>query len=310
MSGLARLGQVFEDAARTATAEWLEQFLADRGLGDAVDDPEWATLLTTARQAALAGHDLDTLLDDAIAMRSMAGAESTAAVLDWRVGMLADVSVPARARGPMASLPPTDGPAMEVARQAGELIRERWRQIRATLAETTATLPWAAELGPQPTEAEERSAWLTAATAVTAYRERFEVPDYTQMVGARPSGPRPDAQAAWDHARLQADRYLARQLRHLTDEQLSDLAARQQTILGEPPPFDPSELAAARAGVTTPGHRSPPSGATVVGRREEEARAHAHWRRAANDASDLGRQFQVERSRRQQPRSGRRQTTR
>ena len=310
MSGLARLGQVFEDAARAVTDEWLGQFLADRGLGEVVNDPEWSTLLTTARQAALAGHDLDALLDEAIAMRSMAGAESTAAVLDWRVGMLADVSVPAHPRGPLASLPPTDGPAMEVARQAGELMRERWRQIRSTLAETGETLPWAAELGSQPTEPEERSAWLTAATAVTAYRERFEVPDYTQMVGARPSGPRPDAQAAWDHAHLQADRYLARRLRHLTEEQLSDLAARQQTILGEPPPFDPAELAAARAGVTTPRHGPPPSGATVVGRREEEARAHAHWRRAANDASDLGRQVQVERSRRQQPRSGRRQTTR
>jgi conjugative relaxase-like TrwC/TraI family protein len=310
MSGLARLGQVFEDAARMATAEWLGQFLADRGLGDAVDDPEWSTLLTTARQAALAGHDVDGLLDDAIGMRSMAGAESTAAVLDWRVGMIAEVSVPARPRGPLASLPPTTGPAMEVARQAGELMRERWRQIRATLAETTATLPWAAELAPQPTEPEERSAWLTAATAVTAYRERFEVPDYSQMVGTRPSGSHPDARAAWDHARLQADLYLARQLRHLTEEQLSDLAARQRSIIGEPPSFDPAELAAARAGVTSPRNGPPPSGGTAVGRREEESRAHAHWRRAANDASDLARQIQVERSRRQQPRSGRRQRIR
>lgn len=296
MSGLARLGQIFEDAARTATDEWLEQFLADRGLGDAVDDPEWSTLLTTARQAALAGHDLDGLLDDALRMRSMAGAESIAAVLDWRVGMLADVSVPARARGPLASLPPTGGPSVEVARQAGELMRERWRQIRATLAATTATLRWAAELGPQPAEREERSAWLTAATAVTAYRERFEVPSYALMVGETPSSPRPDAQAAWDHARLQADRYLARRLRHLTDEKLDELDRHQQAILANRFTFDPVELHAAR--LSRANWVRAATGPQRVGPLERAAGHHNAWRKEAHAAMALRQQIQVERERR------------
>jgi conjugative relaxase-like TrwC/TraI family protein len=304
MSGLARLGQVFEDAARTATDEWLGRFLADRGLGEAVDDPEWSTLLTTARQAALAGHDLDALIDDAIAMRSMAGAESVAAVLDWRVGMLADASVPARHRGPLASLPPKDGPAMEVARQAGGLIRERWRQTRATLAEAAeASLPWAAGLGPQPTEPEERSAWLTAATAITAYRERFEVPAYTPTIGARPSSSRPDARAAWDHARLQTDRYLARRLRHLSDDQLDALDARQQAILDERPRFDPAELRRASEALTTIRSVHHTSGQvsaleSVTRQPEVVAARHAAWKQDAAEASAIRSQIQLERERR------------
>ena len=302
MSGLARLGQVFEDAARTATDDWLGRFLADRGLGDAVDDPEWSTLLTTARQASLAGHDIDALLDKAIAMRSMAGAESIAAVLDWRVDTLADVSVPTRSRGPLASLPPTDGPAIDVARQAGELIRERWRQIRAALAEVT-TLPWAADLGPQPTEPEERSAWLTAATAVTAYRERFEVPDYAPMIGARPPGSRPDARAAWDHACLQADLYLARRLCDLTDDQLDALDNRRQAIFNNQPRFNPAELQRAREGANAaPGIRNtnaPVSAPANLARRAEgDAARHAIWRGLAADAADLRSQIQLERERR------------
>ena len=226
----------------------------------------------------------------------MAGAESIAAVLDWRVGMLADVSVPARARGPLASLPPTGGPSVEVARQAGELMRERWRQIRATLAATTATLRWAAELGPQPAEREERSAWLTAATAVTAYRERFEVPSYALMVGETPSSPRPDAQAAWDHARLQADRYLARRLRHLTDEKLDELDRHQQAILANRFTFDPVELHAAR--LSRANWVRAATGPQRVGPLERAAGHHNAWRKEAHAAMALRQQIQVERERR------------
>lgn len=297
MSGLARLGQVFEDAARTATDQWLKDLLADRGLSDAVNDPEWSTLLTTARQTALAGHNLDTLIQDAIRMRPMDGAHSTAAVLHWRLGALADVSLPVRSRGPLASLPPTDGPAMEVASQAGDLMRERWRQIRAAPTATRDALPWAAELGPQPIEPEERSAWLTAATAVAAYRERFELPDYTALVGQRPSSSRPDAQAAGDHACLQADRYVARRLRPLTDKQLNELDARQRGVAAAIPRFDPEELAVARRTLEKPGANEWQAMKTL----EDEARQHRDWRRAANEAAAIRRQVHLAQDRRRKP---------
>jgi conjugative relaxase-like TrwC/TraI family protein len=318
MSGLARLGQIFEDAARTATDQWLRQFLADRGMGNAADDHEWSTLLATARQAALAGHDLDTLIEEAIRMRPMEGAHSTAAVLHWRVGVLADVSPPARARGPLASLPTGDGPAIDVARQAGELMRLRWHQIRTELAETTDALPWAAELEPQPVDPEDRSAWLTAATAVTAYRERFEVPNYTPMISDRPSSSRPDAQAAWDHARLQADRHLARGLHHLTDEQLGELDARQQAILDNRPHFNPAELNQVRQALA---HREQARESRLVlqqvddlGRRaarlEQAAQGHLEWRQAAESATAIRRRVRMERQRRSSPHEERKRAAR
>ena len=135
---------------------------------------------------------------------------------------------------------------MAVARQAGELMRNRWRDLRASLAATTEPLRWAPALGSRPAGPGEESAWLTAATAVTAYRERDEVPDHTAMLGPQPAASRPDARAAWDHACFQADRYLARRLRALDDQQLADLDARQRAILDNPPAFDSSELERAR----------------------------------------------------------------
>jgi hypothetical protein len=63
---------------------------------------------------------------------------------------------------------------------------------------------------------------------------------------SRPSGIRPDAQAAFDHAQAQTDRYLARHLDELTPEQLAELDARQQAIITRRPAFDPAELETAR----------------------------------------------------------------
>lgn len=114
---------------------------------------------------------------------------------------------------------------------------------------TTGPLPWAEGPGARPPDPADESAWLTAATAVTAYRERYEVPDHAPMLGRRPAASRLDAQAAWDHASLQADRYLARRLRDLDDQQLAGLDAPWQRILDDPPPFDPSELERARRGL-------------------------------------------------------------
>lgn len=165
MGSLARLGAIFEDAARTATDHWLRQQLIHHGLAGAAGDPQWRTLVTRVRQAALAGYDLATLLGDAVHLRPIEGADSIAAVLDWRIDVLTNNTERLRTRGPLASLPPTEGPVTDVARQACELIRQRWRDLRAALSHTADTLPFAETLGSRPVEPEEASAWLTAATA-------------------------------------------------------------------------------------------------------------------------------------------------
>ncbi|MDP8969745.1 MAG: helicase C-terminal domain-containing protein, partial [Actinomycetota bacterium] len=311
ISSLARLGAIFEDAARSATDQWLRPTLSARGMAAAAEDPEWPSLVSRVRETALAGHDVAALVDEAVLMRPIEDAHSTAAVLHWRLGVLGSTPAP-RPRGPLASLPPTDGPAMVVARQAGELMRQRWCDLRAALATTSEPPPWAETLGAPPLDPAGESAWLTAATAVTAYRERYEVPQHTPMLGRRPTASRPDAQAAWDHACLQADRYLARRLHHLDDHQLAELDARQQALLDNPPPFDPSELERARKGrdaapgsargriLATGDRRGGPATPEqlLVQRLERAAQAHRHWRRAATDAADLRRQIALEQLRR------------
>jgi hypothetical protein len=107
-ASLARLGAIFEDAARTATHQWLRKTLTAHGLQQALDDPEWPSLVSRARETALAGHDLATLVEEAIRIRAIGDAHSTAAVLHWRLGTLASTPPP-RAHGPLASLPPTNG---------------------------------------------------------------------------------------------------------------------------------------------------------------------------------------------------------
>ena len=316
ISSLARLGAIFEDAARSATDQWLREGLTARGMGAVAADPEWPSLVSRARETALAGHDVAALVEEAIRMRPMGDAHSAAAVLHWRLGVLGSTPAP-RPRGPLASLPPTDGPAMEVARQTGELMRQRWRELRAALAAATAPLPWAAALSRRPSDPAEGSAWLTAATAVTAYRERYEFPEHTPMLGPRPTASRPDARAAWDHACLQADRYLARHLRDLDDDQLAELDTRQEAIIDNPPPFDPSELERARQRLSharrTPKHED---GATanrrsgtataeqsLVVRLESAAQAHRDWRRAATGAGATRRQIVLEQRRRRELRT-------
>jgi conjugative relaxase-like TrwC/TraI family protein len=308
VSCLARVGAIFEDAARTATDRWLRHTLSAHGLASAADDPEWPSLVTRIRHAALAGNDVSSLVDQAARMRELDDAHSTAAVIHWRLGVLTPPTPPGRRRGPLASLPPIDGPETEVARQAGELIRQRWQQIRQTLDVTTGPLPWAPSLGVRPAEQAEAAAWLTAATAVAAYRERYETPDHTPMLGPRPSRSRPDAQAAWDHARHQADCYLARRLRDLDDLELAGLDDRMKVIIAARPILDPAELEDARRALDQAErtHQTDSS----LGRRQTEADrqrarqridtleraadAHRRWRDTAKRASATRRQIALE----------------
>jgi hypothetical protein len=156
----------------------------------------WGSLLDRTRQLALAGHDLDQLLHDAIAMRPIdSNVQSIAAVLHSGLGPLAETIEPARPRGPIGSLPDVETPLYhgQLARAAGELIRQRWREIRATLADHHGPLDYARDLGSRPATPADASSWLTAATAITAYRERYELLDHTQMLGDRRGPLRPDA---------------------------------------------------------------------------------------------------------------------
>jgi conjugative relaxase-like TrwC/TraI family protein len=252
LHSLARLGAIFEDAARTVTDRWLINRLAQHGLEHANRDGEWGSLLDRTRQAALQGHDLDQLIDRAITMRPIDDAHTVAGVLHWRLGQLADHTQPGHQAGPLRSLPALgrDDEHLELAQAAGELIRRRWQQLRHQLETTTGPLPYARALGPRPDDPPHARTWVTAATAVTAYRERYELPDHLQLLGERPGALRPDAQAAHDHAQLQIDRHLARPYQHLNPEQLQALKRQLAEHPTSQPIFDPEQLRDAHLAAT------------------------------------------------------------
>jgi hypothetical protein len=136
--------------------------------------------------------------------------------------------------------------------------------------------------------------------AYRAYRERYGVPAHTPMIGPRPAALRPDARAAWEHACLQANRYLARRLDDLDDQALAELDTRQQAILDNPPPFDPAELERARQHLDAGGQtgRSTNAEELYVQRLERAAQANRDWRRSAADALAIRRQITLELERR------------
>ncbi|MBS3941681.1 MAG: relaxase domain-containing protein [Actinobacteria bacterium] len=248
MRSLSRVGAIFEDAARQATHTWLTSRLVDRGLAGASRDTEWSSLLDRVRHLALQGHDLDLLIDRAIAMRPIEDVRSVAGVLHWRLGQLAQQTAPARRPGPLRSLPTGDvvREQVELAQATGQLIRARWREIRADLATADQPPRFGVALGPAPADPAESRAWLDAATAIAAYRERYEVPDHVALLGPRPGHLRPDARAAYDHAMHQTDLYLARAYQRLDPQQLDRLRRQlQQAAPGIL--FDPEKLRAGQA---------------------------------------------------------------
>jgi conjugative relaxase-like TrwC/TraI family protein len=292
LHSLARLGAIFEDAARHTTGRWLNDTLAQRGLDHASRDAEWGSLLDRTRQLALDGHDLDQLLDRAIDMRPIDNAHSIAGVLHWRIDQLARHTEPARRPGPLRSLPPADpdDPYDQLARTTGELIRHRWHQIRTQLSDHDGPLDYARDLGPRPDDPADARSWITAATAITAYRERYELPHHVQLLGSRPGVLRPDAQAAYDHAQHQHDRHLARQHARLDRDALQALRDTVNEAARRSTPLDPDELkqASSQADQTRRHWRT----STSQPERENAKSQHQHARHALDGLERLAAEHQ------------------
>ena len=292
VTSLARLGAVYEDAATHATSTWLQRALIDHGLEHAVDEPSWPALVTRCRSAALAGHDLPDLINAAVRLAPLDDAYSGAALLHWRLGLLAEQASRVRMPGPTSSIPPVDGPHAEIAAQAHEQILQRTRALRDHYATGARTPPsWAADLGPRPLDPTGADDWLQALACTDAYRQRYELDSHVPMLGPRPSSNRPDAQYLHDEAQRHVDGLLARRIERLSPQERDALAARQQAVLDARPDFDPEELEqahrdlqATRGGWVTAitGRRPDPAEKARlqdrIARLEGQATAHEQWR--------------------------------
>jgi hypothetical protein len=168
------------------------------------------------RQLALAGHNVESLIDSTLAQRDVSDAESVAALMHWRLGTAAEDLASGHRSSPLAAILPVASAAAAVVRQAADLIGQRLRALRDEI-DTGPVPAWARTLGARPAHEADARAWLSAVTAIAAYRERHEVADHVKLLGPRPAALRSDAQAAWDHAQHLTDQHLARHLHHLDD---------------------------------------------------------------------------------------------
>jgi ATP-dependent exoDNAse (exonuclease V), alpha subunit - helicase superfamily I member len=160
-------------------------------------------LLRTLRETDLAGHHLDTVLDEALAGRGLGDADSVSDVLRWRVRWHAEHREPERQVDPgdwTTLVPAQDGPVGQYVQALAERATARQAQLGRDVADRAPG--WAVEaLGAVPAPAtDERADWERRAGIAAAYRELRGIDDEQVSLGAAPSREQELPRALWAHA--------------------------------------------------------------------------------------------------------------
>jgi hypothetical protein len=161
-------------------------------------------LWRTLRAAEAAGHDARQVVEAAVDLRPLTGAEHVAAVIDARIRKQIDVEhlVPLPEGRWSGQVPQVDDPAQQkYLSQLAAAMDGRVERLGPFIARQRP--PWAIEaFGEVPGEPEARRAWEHKAARVEAYRERFW-DDPREAIGPEPAAASPEKRAAW-HAAAQA----------------------------------------------------------------------------------------------------------
>ena len=246
-ASLATLAPIWADVTRAHAARHYETTLYSLLPAQIWDqyqqDPERETLNRLLRTAELAGHDVDTVLRQAVTIRDFDGARSVAAVLHGRVENI--VGTPETVTsGSYADRTPaiTDPQADRFARDLAAAMDERVSLLgsRAALDRPVWALRY---LGDVPDDLVERADWVRRAGLAAAYREERGYTHETDAIGPAPERASPEQRASW-HAAYTA--------LHLPDEQREDAAmsdgdlwARRDVYVRETawaPPYVAGEL--------------------------------------------------------------------
>lgn len=207
-ANLQTIGGLFDIASAEQAREryqgLLGQRLAPEVAAGLADDAGMGRLLRSLRETELAGHDLDTVLDEVLTGRGLGDANSVADVLRWRVRWHAEHRDPQRVVDPRdwTTLLPAqeDGPVAEYVQALAQRATHRQAQLGR---DTAAQAPgWAVEaLGVVPAvDTPERTAWEQRAGIAAAYRELCGIDDEHTSLGAAPSREQELARALWGHA--------------------------------------------------------------------------------------------------------------
>ena len=195
---LGRIELVTQTAVRARMETDLDQLVAD-GLLSAEDrarlssDQSSGHLSRLLRAAEQAGHDPQQILREAVAQRSMDGAQSVAQVLSARITAEHDIETAGAGRAIPKRLPAAHAEYLELLL---DLADDRARALGSEVAEQQPA--WAtAALGAVPADAVERLEWETRAGQVAAYREAIGFEEPARALPSAPGMTTTETRAAW-----------------------------------------------------------------------------------------------------------------
>jgi conjugative relaxase-like TrwC/TraI family protein len=177
----------------------LKQRLAPEDYERYLADPERPVLHHQLRGAQLGGHDVETVLDRAVA-RDMTGARSIAGVLHGRIRAM-KLAAPDRTTTWAERTPHIDDAGhARIARATAEAMDHR--QLELGVAEAARPSPWTVRyLGMPPREPGAlRDDWITRAGTAAAYRDLAGRSDPENALGPYPQSGAPEQRQAWADA--------------------------------------------------------------------------------------------------------------
>jgi hypothetical protein len=246
-ASLATLAPIWADLTRTHAARHyeatLQSLLPAEIWNQYQHDPERETLTRLLRAAELAGHDVDTVLREAVTIRDFDGARSIAAVLHGRVASIIGTPEP-QTIGSYADRTPaiTDPRADRFARELAAAMDDRVSLLgnRTALDRPVWALRY---LGDVPTDPVDRADWVRRAGLAAAYREERGYAHETDAIGPAPERASPEQRASW-HAAYAA-LHLPDERRELTAASDGELWSRRDAYAREAawaPPYVADEL--------------------------------------------------------------------
>ena len=246
-ASLATLAPIWADVTRTqATRHYeavLQSLLPAQVRDQYQQDPERDTLTRLLRAAELAGHDVGSVLREAVAIRDFDGARSIAAVLHGRVETIVGTPEPVTSGSYVDRTPAIADPqADRFAHDLATVMDERVSLLGNRVALDRPV--WALRyLGEVPDDLVQRAEWARRAGLAAAYREERGYAHETDAIGRAPGRASPEQRASW-HAAYTA--------LHLPDQHLEaatmtdgELWARRDAYARETawaPPYVAGEL--------------------------------------------------------------------
>ncbi len=221
---IGQLAAEYETIAQEAQADRWHTLLANSGLTteqveSILASDAYGALSAEFRSAEANHHDLDQLLPRLVQVRGFEDADDIASVLHSRVARA--TTRPAGSgrtrRAPrfiVGLIPNADGPMDDEMHQALAERRDLIEQRATTLLDGALAdnERWTAQLGAKPDEPKKQASWLRAARTVVAYRDRYQITDDHDALGAAPADQNVKqkidaarAQTALAHARRIAD---------------------------------------------------------------------------------------------------------